>query len=491
MKLTINSNNNNNNNNRGDLTFENVMDTEHNRDIFRAFLHKTLNSDPLLFIETVEQYERMKSHANRYECAKQMIETFIRESSPNEINISQATRRDTIRSFEKNCSIDHCPKQLFDSCSAGVLLELKEDVWPRFLTAHQSELIISVPATPIVNMMNSFNTPLNDNQSLSLSTDEELDELDNSTTAATPCEEYYSNNNNSLSAVQQLNPDSPHFTDQEIQLLRDWTTTDKRVAGASWQKMVIRKEYQSYVTDKPVTILKGGRQGRLVRTNGIIDGPIDSVLEAALSIQYRQEIDDRIMITEQLAYIPGTKQNKYAVTIIRATISPRFVTPREFVMSATVIKETVPSTGLKRYISFRKAINWRTSDDLSSDSNSSGGGGSGNSSSSNNSGYSSSKKEKKMVRAEHVGVHVFEQVNEQDTKTRYIDFHYADMKGSIPVWLVNMSLKHQGKSFHEGTKYSVRRLMEDTDGKGGKLNNMQQVQTMQDHYQSYVLDYAI
>jgi len=99
------------NNKMQGLTLEDVIDNEESRQIFRNYLVVSHNEDPLSFIDAVEQYERMKSHANRFESAQEMIKTYIEPCARHELNISQVTRSSTINQFTEQCSRSHCPKK--------------------------------------------------------------------------------------------------------------------------------------------------------------------------------------------------------------------------------------------------------------------------------------------------------------------------------------------------------------------------------------------
>jgi len=429
-----------------DLTLEDIIDNEQSRASFRKFLVQTLNEDPLLFIETVENYERMKSHHNRFDCAKDIMRLFIEPRSKNELNISQSTRDNTLNQFKTSCSATYCPKTLFESCCAGVMLELKEDVWPRFQLAQRT--MSSTPTSPSTPTQ-AFKT--------------------GSTTDATSDLDSDSNSYDEITStsISSIDPSSPHFSDDEIKLIKEWSISEKKIGNITWHKVLSKPEFQSFVTKKPVSVMKDSRKGLLCKVVGIIDAPVDICLQAATAKKYKLN-DEMLKVCENLAYIPGSVEHPYAVSIVRERYSIPLISDREFVISCTLVTENVQPQNFKRYILCRKSIPWNDCIDGPDQT------------------VQKTKKQKTntCIKAEMVGCYIYEQYNHENTKTRYTEFGWVDMKGSIPLWLWNMTLKNRGTGLHAAMKKSVAEHLKATNGKGGEVENLNQTQTLKDHFRA-------
>jgi ssDNA-binding replication factor A large subunit len=83
----------------------------------------------------------MEKDKERYEEAQKIVETFIEQFSPKEINIGMESRKEVLKLFEES-SVDNCPFNLFDDAVTDVLLMMKNDQFKRFVSMKEfTELV--------------------------------------------------------------------------------------------------------------------------------------------------------------------------------------------------------------------------------------------------------------------------------------------------------------------------------------------------------------
>jgi ssDNA-binding replication factor A large subunit len=87
----------------------------------------------------------MEQDKERYEEAQKIVETFVEQFSPKEINIGMESRKEVLKLFEDS-SVDHCPANLFDDAVTDVLIMMKNDQFKRFISMKEfTELVRRVP----------------------------------------------------------------------------------------------------------------------------------------------------------------------------------------------------------------------------------------------------------------------------------------------------------------------------------------------------------
>jgi len=113
------------------FSFEALLDSQEHRKMFKSYLKTIHNLDPFLFLEQVEEFQVTRSPENRYLIAKQIIDAYINTCATYEINLSKSQRELTMKQFSE-CSLSHCPRNLFDPLVGTIILELKEDCFLNF-----------------------------------------------------------------------------------------------------------------------------------------------------------------------------------------------------------------------------------------------------------------------------------------------------------------------------------------------------------------------
>lgn len=137
-------------------SFEQVVSGEVSRQpwdarTFMNFLRSELNDENLFFFSEVEAYKAMKGEAKRTPPASllflpssaredeghlvgELIETFIKESSPKQVNIS-GTQRQKILDESK----DNVAPALFEDAQGEIKRLMQTDAWPRFMRKMMGE----------------------------------------------------------------------------------------------------------------------------------------------------------------------------------------------------------------------------------------------------------------------------------------------------------------------------------------------------------------
>lgn len=112
---------------------------------FKCFLEQIHCCEPLLFIEAVDEFKVLKSHAYRYNCGRMIYETFVKSNSPKELNLASSVRQDLLAKFvEGKVNGSHCPANLFDRACDAVFVDLKNDCFNRFMQTDAFKTLQSI-----------------------------------------------------------------------------------------------------------------------------------------------------------------------------------------------------------------------------------------------------------------------------------------------------------------------------------------------------------
>jgi NADH dehydrogenase FAD-containing subunit len=114
------------------IFFEAVLDCTATRELFRKHLEAARTVESLDLIEAVEKFSLLKSDANRFKAALDIVHTFIGTTALHEVNISEEAKL-LLQATLVLCSPKSCPRALFDRILHDIVLELKQDSFPRFL----------------------------------------------------------------------------------------------------------------------------------------------------------------------------------------------------------------------------------------------------------------------------------------------------------------------------------------------------------------------
>lgn len=391
-----------------EFTLEETIDDKTGRLYFRQYLEKCSNSEPLLFIELVEEYKKLKNRQNRQKKAEEIIKKFIMEGSWSEINISQTTRANAMKNFEIECQKE-CDIHLFDESVIQVLIMLKDDVWPRFLKSDEFQHMVSEM----------------------LGDEGKGDEVNPSLTDSVPDEELKKNIG--------FNTSSIYISDDEFELVKRWSFSEKEVADTEWKQLAKKEFASAYITKKSIKAYGSHRSIKMWKLCGYISEPVELVLSAAYDAPLRFQNDGNLSETKHLTYIKNSNVSKYALSIVAERYRFPLMSDRVIVLSGSIKLETYGPNKLKRYIVTRKTANGLTMNGVRFDSK-------------------KKKRNDHFVLADFVGGTIFEQVNENNTITRVYEMGWLDLKGTLPLWLWNKLVSTRGTVYHQGLIKSTKVL---------------------------------
>ena len=100
----------------------------------KDFLTSTGQQDTIIFYEVVSDYQLITTTQERYEAAEKIVANFISENSVYKLKFLKQTR-ESFTSKWKECSRIFCPADLFDTYYNLALDELKQVLFPKFLSS--------------------------------------------------------------------------------------------------------------------------------------------------------------------------------------------------------------------------------------------------------------------------------------------------------------------------------------------------------------------
>lgn len=122
-----------------DLRFESVFHFQEMKKEFMEFLKLESNTDPFEFLlstESLETETTIKDLKGQVKLIKEILDTFINNKSPKELNISGSHKKfiiNTIETVENNkWNFDKPPKTIFEEAVSSIRKDLFFDSWPRF-----------------------------------------------------------------------------------------------------------------------------------------------------------------------------------------------------------------------------------------------------------------------------------------------------------------------------------------------------------------------
>jgi NADH dehydrogenase FAD-containing subunit len=107
-------------------------------ELFSSFLSASFNLELLRFYEHANDFNLLMTETNKEQKADTIVETFLKDDAPEQINISSVALEETLKLYQKakegQILFDH---EIFAPCLKIVKSDLKNDVFNRFKT-HQS-----------------------------------------------------------------------------------------------------------------------------------------------------------------------------------------------------------------------------------------------------------------------------------------------------------------------------------------------------------------
>jgi hypothetical protein len=121
------------------VNFESVFEKEEIKQIFLDYLKTEFNVEPFYFLLDLKKLEKETKILTFVEY---IIEKYILEGSPSEVNISGKCRTDILNDFENEDDWLKEPSKLFQKSKKIVQSELISDNWKRFIRTPEAGKII-------------------------------------------------------------------------------------------------------------------------------------------------------------------------------------------------------------------------------------------------------------------------------------------------------------------------------------------------------------
>ena len=316
-------------------TIESVFDDKAGREYLKQFLQTEHNlrkctspttsqvnsfcrAEPLLFVEQVEEYFALKSPFNRYNKAKQIVELFFTITSKNDLNLSQQTRASVIKTFDE-CNLNYCPRDIFDECLATIMLEIKEDIWPRFSKSNEMKEYC-------------FKTMMNGSQMSSDETSESENEMH-----------------------QVFSKKNKFITSEEFEVSKQWCLQDN-IDGVKWKVTKKDKDCTAFISGKAMKMDQSSRRSiKMWKLESVLPFSVETVVAVQTSVDILLNSDPNQVESYQMDYLISSDETNASTIIYDRVTFPLMIASRSMT-SAVAIKLELTDQGFKRYILLRKAV---------------------------------------------------------------------------------------------------------------------------------------
>jgi len=150
---------------RYSLCFSSIFSHKDILDEFYAFLDKESSTENMDFLNDYKTLLKTKTPSKIVQLATTLMEEYIQNDAPKELNISGAIRRTIVEKFDTRRQafvkdqwvLDETPEEFFKVVKDIVILQLSTDSWQRFLkTKSCEELKIKYKANPKVTYLSTF-----------------------------------------------------------------------------------------------------------------------------------------------------------------------------------------------------------------------------------------------------------------------------------------------------------------------------------------------
>lgn len=298
------------------LSLELLYDDPSGRILFKKFLKKTKNTESLMFLEAVEEFARLKSSHNRYLKLTVIVDKFIKVNAKYELNLSQPCRSKLIQRVKNECSPLSCPHDLFDECVTHVMMDLKEDVWSRFIRTPE-----------FLNFMSDWQAA-------------------NGSFWTTGQE---------MMTICGFDVSTPFFKDEDFERVEEWVKGEF-IEDEPWKLTVKKKEYSVYLSEKGIKADSyTDRAVKSWKIEGTVDIPLEVLAKILISTPLRIQTDGNLKTVTALDFLTAP-DSKYACSITHEVYDMgRLVTDRDYVLSQSFRSEETKD-GLKRLILIRKTV---------------------------------------------------------------------------------------------------------------------------------------
>ncbi|KAG2378952.1 hypothetical protein C9374_007590 [Naegleria lovaniensis] len=98
----------------------------------KDYLSVNSNQDMIIFYETVQEFKMINSNSERFQMAEQIVDHFLNDDSAHKLKFGKLAFGPFRVKF-KECSAEHCPKDIFLNLETLALTNLKTEVFPKFI----------------------------------------------------------------------------------------------------------------------------------------------------------------------------------------------------------------------------------------------------------------------------------------------------------------------------------------------------------------------
>ncbi|KAF0973480.1 hypothetical protein FDP41_008184 [Naegleria fowleri] len=296
-----------------EFPFEAIFDVPEAKEEFRQYLKKEHNEEPFLFYEDVEEYKRLKFEENKAKKAIAIFKNYLLPNSPHEVNISAQHRQNAIKAFEQSAQLQNdksmlVPENVFDEIQLAIFYNLKNDNYPRFTVSQQFKNFLKQKDIAFVSLI------------------------------------AIKKNTTYMKYVPKL---EGLICDRDIQFFSFMCFNDDLEV---WDEISVSKDaraacYQSkkefYFNDQLGQ--SENMSGKIMKMKFILPCTKEEAFNVFSHTHLRKEILD-IESINQVDYIPISKNNKYAQTILHTQMPVKgfswIMKPREAVAAVTCVYDT-------------------------------------------------------------------------------------------------------------------------------------------------------
>jgi hypothetical protein len=124
------------------INFQSASEKEDIGEIFLKFLKSEFNQEPWLFLKEIKKLDSLKDEDEISKQVNYLMDTYIKDNSVSEVNISGKSKRELLQDFESNDFWKKDPIGLFSNVKKIVEKELFQDNWKRFIRSKEGDKII-------------------------------------------------------------------------------------------------------------------------------------------------------------------------------------------------------------------------------------------------------------------------------------------------------------------------------------------------------------
>lgn len=275
------------------INIEAIMDSKIAMSYFVKYLYDTKNGENANFLKDISEFRNLKYDKTRKEKANYIIDMYVREKSPHELNIGNELRSSIINN-------SNCRKNMFDALENHIISSMKEHIFPMFL---KSKLFTSLIDSSTLDMLYQIGT-VNENTLLNY-----MDKLSN------------------------LNDE--YITIDDVKFIESQVSE----TNGNWELLGKGKNYKCLYSKDSYNI--GDSSGlNFFKYYIDIDYDLDTCLATFKEQQYRLMLDKNLVSLDNITYLAPKNSKQLYTTITRDEYKIMYpFENREFIVSTSGIRK--------------------------------------------------------------------------------------------------------------------------------------------------------